>query len=94
MKQDVESFKDYFYSRTSGGHMVNYLNGFVAVGCFDTPQKHLSEKGVNNIWIYGTGFNKGGTKIVENQNLELTVDEAEDLKKCLGVAIKVAKKSI
>jgi polyphosphate kinase len=37
------------------------------------------------IW---NGFNRRGNKIIENMNLELTEDEAQDLLRCLKIALK------
>jgi hypothetical protein len=87
MKQDIKIHRNWFYERTSGGHIINYLNGFTAVGVFSEPQDHITEK-VNTIWVYGIGFNRRGNKIIENMNLELTEDEAQDLLRCLKIALK------
>ena len=89
-KQKIATHKEWFNERTTAGHVVNYLNGFVGVGVFSKPQDHIS-KGVNDIWIYGIGFSKNGKRIVENTNVEVTLDEAEDLARCLKIAIKRKK---
>lgn len=90
MKKKIAECNEYFFGRTKGGHMINYLNGFIGVGIFNELQHHIT-KNVNSVWIYGIGFNQNGTRIIENTNCELTLDEAEDLQGCLKIAIKQLK---
>ena len=87
MKANIESHKAYFESRIKDGYMVSRPNAFVACGVFNEAQDHIT-KGVNTIWVYQIGFNFKGTRIVELQNVEMTLEEAEDLRKCLDVSIK------
>lgn len=89
MREKIELMKQYFYSRTKGGHIINYLNGFVAAGLFRKPQKHLSKKAVNKVWLYSCGFNGNGSRIVEHTNLEMDVEEAKDMVKCLKIALNI-----
>lgn len=91
MSEKIESHKDYFYSRTTDGHIIYYFNGFVGVGIFEEPQTHHLSKGVNVIWMYGVGFNKDWSDIVEDINVELSLDEAEDYHRTLGICIEKFK---
>lgn len=93
MSNEIESCKDYFHSRTKDGHIIYYLNGFIGVGIFETPQSHLSE-GNNTIWMYGVGFNGNANAIVENINIEMTLDEAEDHHRTLGICIEKFKREL
>ena len=94
MSDKIESCKEYFYSRTKGGHIIYYWNGFIGVGIFDEPQDHLPRGEKNTIWIYGVGFNGDASGVVENPNVELTLDEAEDQHKALGICIEAFKKEL
>jgi len=87
MKEDIEVYKEFFYSRTCGGHIISYLNGFCAVGVFETPQ----DEG-NTLWIYQIGCNRKGNKVEVHTNVECPLDEAEDLMQCLKIAKKDLKK--
>jgi len=85
MKKDILEHKEYFDSRILDSSGVNYLNGFTAVGILNTPRKHLYD--FNVILIYAVGYNGRGTKIVDNCDMEMTLDEAKDLMRCLNVVI-------
>lgn len=88
MKRQIAKYKKYFLSRTYVSHMISYLNGFSAVGIFKMPQKHLTNKRVNILWVYIIGFNDSGNKIIENTNIEMDLEEGEGLMKCLINVIK------
>jgi len=90
MKKKIARYKEYFFGRTKGGYIINYLNGFIGVGIFNKLQPHIT-KNVNSVWIYGIGFNQNGKRIIENTNCELTLDEVEDLQRCLKITIKQLK---
>ena len=90
MQAKIDGYHEYFYSRTVGGHIVDYPNGFVGVGVLAEPQDHVSAA-VNTVWIYQVAFSRDAKKIVEIQNVETTLDEAEDLRRCLNTVIREAK---
>ena len=90
MSAKIESCKNYFYSLTKDGHIIYYWNGFIGVGILETPRDH-STIGVNTIWIYGVGFNEDASGIDESPNVYLTLDEAEDYHKALGICIEKFK---
>ena len=73
---------EYFYSRVKISHVITYLNGFVGTGSLVKPTSHITPN-VNKIWIYNVGFNLKGDKIIPIYNAEMTIDEAEDQKRCL-----------
>ena len=73
---------EYFYSRVKIAHVITYLNGFVGTGALVKPTSHITPN-INKIWIYNVGFNLKGDKIIPIYNAEMTVDEAEDQKRCL-----------
>ena len=87
MKEKILFYKECFYKETIAGHIVSYLNGFCAVGILKKPKDHITPK-ANVVWIYGIGFNDCGNRIVENQNVYMTEDEARDLSQCLRIALK------
>jgi hypothetical protein len=88
MKQRIKSCKKYFRKRVNAAHIINYLNGFIAVGVFIESQDHGNSKGVNDIWIYSCGHNRNHCRIIENTNVEMTIEEAEDLLKCLSIVLE------
>jgi hypothetical protein len=86
MKEVIANNLANFYDRTVDGHCIKYLNGIVGVGILKEPNDHIIPKS-NTIWVYGTGYSSNGKRIVEDFNVFMTEDEAEDLEKCLSIAL-------
>ena len=91
MNKKINELKEYFYSRTYDGYIINYINGFIGVGILNTPQDHLT-KDVNDIWFLDVGSNRDGSDIIEISNVEMDLEEAKDTYKALGICIKKYKK--
>lgn len=92
MEKEINDSLNWFYSRTFGGHVIKYLNGFVGVGILTIPSDHLT-KGANEIWHYQIGSNTRGTGIEEIINVEMDIEEAEDSLKCFKICIEQYKKN-
>jgi len=92
MKFLIAQCKGYFLRGCRNWHIIDYLNGFCAVGVLNKPQKHLPDVEMNTLWIYWVGMNGKGNKIKEIINVDVAVDEAQDLMTCLKVAIKAGEK--
>lgn len=91
MKNKIKKYKQDFYEDTVDGSVMNYLNGFCAVGIMEKPQGHITSN-INTVWIYQTGFDEKGKKIIELLNVVLTENEAQDLKRCLTKTLTKHKK--
>jgi len=87
MKRKIKKYKNEFYEDTCDGAVINYLNGFCGVGILEKPQGHITSN-INTVWVYQTGFDKKGKKIIELLNIVLTENEAKDLKRCLSRALR------
>ena len=92
MKKDLYKYHKELLSLMATGHIIHYLNGFIAAGYFFVPQDHVL-KGINPIIVYHAGMNKDGTKIVRHIEA-MTLKEAEDIIKCLKIAVKRYKRDI
>lgn len=82
MIEEINIYREWFYEQTSSGHIINYLNGFTAVGVTtDMPQP-------SQIMICGIKINRSGNEIEEFINMTLPKDEALDLFKCLQIVLE------
>jgi len=86
VKANLSDLLDEFYSFTSKGHVINYNNGFLAVGIYEKYDDTVTEP--NQILIYSIGLDRRGNNVKEFISIDIPEEEAIDLLKCLKIVLE------
>ena len=88
----IDKWRRKFLTETTDHCIQEHSNGFNAVGILKTPIIHSNTKNV--IGIFCCGHNKECNDIVEQIDVSMTIDEAEELVKCINGCINWYKNRI